>query len=137
MTRKIQVELFNRMLSKMLDYIVNQGLPVRMGELHRPKFVAEHYVKLKTGILNSLHRKSLAIDIWVSYKGYDVAWEDSGIYEKLAIFWESMGGKAGRFFYPNKPIEKNDIYHFEFNAKYFIDWLKAQRLAENELYDIK
>lgn len=117
-TRKRKIAEFNEMLVRLMAYCIRTGIPFRGGEWHRPKFVCEEYVRRGTGILNSKHRYSLGIDLWVSPKGWDlVYWPKSqrnipnqyqAMYRRMGEYWTKMGGIWGGNF-------KNrwDCYHYE------------------------
>ena len=112
MTRPKQYKKFLSMVEKLLTFAIINGYAIRLGEAHRPKFVAERYSKQGKGIIRSKHRWSLAIDIWVYDKktGKRILWK-SPVYEKLGLFWEHMGGTwGGRW-------KRKDNPHFEYPEK--------------------
>jgi len=112
MNRFDQYAKFLDMVSHLILHAQSHDIPIRLGEAHRPKFVAEKYVKEGTGILNSKHRWSLAIDIWIidAKTGKEILWKDPR-YDILGKFWESLTGIWGGHF------ERYDPYHFECGEK--------------------
>jgi hypothetical protein len=100
------------MVRMLLEFADFQGIPIRLGEAHRPYFVAKKYSKEGKGILNSKHRWSLAIDIWIiDDTGKKIIWKDVR-YAVLADYWQNtLKGKAGFYF------SRCDAYHFEFPEK--------------------
>jgi len=111
MTRLQQIEKFNDMVIALLIFAKARGIGIRLGEAHRPAFVAKKYYKEGTGILNSKHKYSLAIDLWITTTGKNILWKD-GAYGVLGEYWDSIGGIWGGNFRRRK-----DPYHFEFNEK--------------------
>jgi len=107
MTLREQRDRLRKNRELLYQFAEINGIPLQDGEGHRPYFVAVEYVRRKVGILNSKHRQSLAFDLWItSEDGVKILWEDPR-YEKLAVFWRSLGMTAGFFF------KKKDAYHFE------------------------
>ena len=112
MTRAEQYVKFLSMVIELLKFCRNNEVPVRLGEAHRPAFVAEKYAAEGIGIIKSKHRYSLAIDIWIYCKGgMDIDWKDPR-YEIMGKFWEGMGGTWGGNF-----KKLRDLYHFELADK--------------------
>lgn len=97
-------ELFSRLLPELLDEAHAQGFQVRLRELWRTKEQAEIYVRQGIGIVNSLHRKGLAIDL-VLFRDGRPLWATRH-YLLLGEFWEDLDDLCcwgGRF---------NDAGHF-------------------------
>lgn len=97
-------ELFARLLPLLLLHARHLGYEVRLKELYRTKEQALLNAKNGTGIANSLHCQSLAIDL-VLFRDGKPCW-NSGEYNELGEFWESLDELAsnGRDF--------NDGGHF-------------------------
>ena len=85
------------------------GLRIMEAEGFRTREQAELHVANGTGILNSLHRKKLAHDIWLYDANWKHAWNHPG-YGLLGTKWKTMhelarwGGDFGG----------RDEYHFSF-----------------------
>ena len=120
MTRSDQNIKFLRSLIALLNFAIEQGIPIRGGEWQRPDLLTRIYstgidivnrgLKLFSpvvGIQASKHIPSLAVDLWITDDtGKKILWADPR-YEALGRFWESLGGTwGGRF-------KKPDIYHME------------------------
>jgi len=98
---------FHKMLMDLLVYAGEQNIPIKLGEAFRPFWVALQYFKDKVGILNSLHCRALAIDIFITNEdGTAVLWTDER-YKLLADYWVKLGGTAGYYW------KKRDMVHFE------------------------
>jgi len=129
-TRADQYREFNSMVSHLILYCENREIPIRLGEAHRPWWVALIYAKVVlqiainkllgqkalpekiNGIVTSKHIKSLAIDVWVidAQTGKKIFY-NGPLLEKIGKFWESIGGIwGGRF-------KKADQPHFEYGEK--------------------
>lgn len=112
MTLGQKQELFSRLLPRLIDHANVLGFGVRMGEVlrfeeqarynashcrkckkhksdihHRPKIVKHHPFKA-IGIVNSLHRQKLAVDLILFRRGKPL-WT-SGPYLELNEFWEGL-----------------------------------------------
>jgi len=118
MNRRSQLDEFNQMVELLLGYADLKKIRWRYGEAHRPGFVAEKYAKLGTGIKNSKHRYSLAIDIWITdQSGKKIVWNHKP-YIPLGLFWKSIGGRWGGLkSYGGDFNRLNDPYHFEHALK--------------------
>jgi len=111
MTRPEQYKLFNKMVCAVLNYCSIKNIPVRLGEAHRPYFVAQKYSQENKGILRSKHRWSLALDLWITDDtGKKILWQDPR-YFHIGQFWKEIGGIWGGDF------KRIDEYHFEFQEK--------------------
>ena len=108
MDRYGQYRKFNKMVAMLLQYCEFRDIPIRMGEVHRPKFVAERYAQQGKGIINSKHRYSLAVDIWIASgtTGKRIDYKDVR-YDVIADFWRYLGGEAGYYW------KRKDRYHLE------------------------
>ena len=126
-TRADQYREFMRMLTHLFIFIESFKWPVRLGEAHRPKEMAEIYAREGRGIRNSKHIYSLAIDLWIydTENPKQIIWinkDDSKNNEKqkeakrilntLGNIWEELGGKWGGNF-----RNLYDPYHFEYPEK--------------------
>ncbi len=97
-------ELFAQLLPRLLDEAHRLGYRVRMKELYRPQEMADLYASRGSGIRNSLHCKSLALDL-ILFRDGEPLW-DTPEYEEVGEFWEGIHPLArwgGRF---------NDGCHF-------------------------
>ena len=108
MTLGAKQELFSKCLGRLLIWIYRQGWACRMGECYRTKEQAEIYAAQGKGIINSAHRKKLAVDLFLSIDG-QVTWDNED-YEAAGEYWKSLdplarhgGDFAGR-----------DSVHFSF-----------------------
>lgn len=92
-------ELFMRCLVQLLMHIHQRGFDVRGGELERSRLAAEEYARKGVGIVNSLHRVRLAIDLNLFYQGKYMRSTES--HRHFGEFWESLhplcrwGGRFG------------------------------------------
>jgi hypothetical protein len=99
-----------------LMFAVSEDIPVQGGEWHRSPEEAARLAALGRGIVDSLHCRSLALDLWVlDPKGNPVFdkenpfWEAALVlYSKLGNKWVELGGRWGGAF-----TRYNDIFHFE------------------------
>lgn len=100
-------QLFAQDVARLITQIYKQGYACTLGEAWRTKEQAEIYVKAGKGIIDSLHRKRLAIDINLFKDG--VYLTDSNEYLRFGSFWETLDAKNrwGGFF------KKVDGNHFE------------------------
>ena len=101
------------MVSLLLGFAELKSIDIRIGEVHRPYFVAKKYAQEGKGILNSKHRYSLAADIWLTDPtGKKIIWDKSHyLYRELGEFWEAIGGTWGGSW------KKPDVYHFELRGR--------------------
>lgn len=98
---------FADMASRLIQKALELGYKVSLGEAYRTPEQAAIYAQKGIGIKDSKHIKRLAIDInlFDSNGGYLTKFED---YEKLGLFWESLGGVwGGRW-------KLGDFVHFEY-----------------------
>jgi hypothetical protein len=100
-----------RFLSKIAKLIVwanGQGIQLIGAELFRTPEQAAINAEKGVGIKNSVHRKKLALDMYI-YKNNTILWSGPE-YEKLGRKWETMAIDArwgGDF-------RRRDVYHFSF-----------------------
>jgi len=94
-------ELFSSLLPILINHAHTLGYRVRLRELWRTKEQAEWNARDGRGIVNSLHCKGLAIDLYLRSKNSkDILW-DTESYRELGEFWEDMhelttwGGRFG------------------------------------------
>lgn len=122
MTRREQLNRFNKNAMMLVQYCIVNNIPIRLGETHRSRQQAERNAKMGIGIANSKHIYSLAIDIWIDPTGKNPVFPSHAkfmeylpMYEEMGKFWESLGGKwGGRMTMKNG---EKDYYHFEFEEK--------------------
>ena len=93
---------FAKLVGELIAWAYQQdGYELTFGEALRPRWVAEVYHNQGKGTLNSLHTKSLAIDLNLFVNG--VYRKDSEAYKPLGEFWETLdrdarwGGKFTRW----------------------------------------
>ena len=102
-------ELFARSLSDLLEPAHDLGYGVRLRELTRTKEQAELYAQQGKGVKNSVHRHSLAIDLYLVTNG-ELQW-DGESYEKLGEFWESLTQAEGEHCWGGR-FKRRDVYHY-------------------------
>jgi len=106
MTLGQKQEEFSICLANLICWIYAQGWAIRMGEVLRTKEQAEIYARTGKGILNSVHRKKLAADIFLSIDG-KVTWNRED-YKPIGDKWKSLHPLArwgGDF-------KRRDAFHF-------------------------
>jgi hypothetical protein len=84
------------------------GVDLIGAELYRTPEQAEIYFKQGKGIKNSVHRKKLALDMYVLKDG-KIVW-DGPEYDQIAVKWRSLDPDArwgGDF-------RRRDVYHYSF-----------------------
>lgn len=79
---------FMFLLPRLLDFIHSRGYELTGGQLLRTQLEANHNAANGTGIVHSLHLKSLAIDLNFFKDG--VYLTDSKDLEFAGVFWESL-----------------------------------------------
>lgn len=112
MTLSQEQQEFARQVALLITYINTTGYKVTFGEALRTPEQAEIYAKQGKGIKDSLHCKSLAIDLNLFDKSgkYLTQTDD---YRTFGEYWESLDPKnrwGGRF-------TRADGNHFERNVK--------------------
>lgn len=105
---------YARCLAKLLTYAVEQGIPVRMGEAWRSPEEAARLASIGRGIILSLHRDRLAVDLLI---GDDM---DEEPYARLGAYWKTLDAEAcwGGDFGPRRKGKQGpgvDRYHFSFS----------------------
>ena len=102
-------QIFAYTLAKFLLWIYASGWAVRIGEVYRPPYTAKEMARRGKGIVNSVHTKKLAVDLFLVKNGKDVTWDTSD-YIPLAKKWESYHplARAGHNF------RGRDSVHFSF-----------------------
>jgi len=114
LNRREQLNEFNKMTQILLSFADLKKIPWRYAEAHRPYFVAERYHQMGIGILNSKHRYSLALDLWVDPTGKNPILKNHKPYIPLGLFWKHLGGRWGGLkSYGGDFNRLNDPYHFE------------------------
>ena len=95
-------------VAKLINYAIDCGYKVSLGEAFRTQEQAALYAKSGIGIVNSQHCKRLAIDLNL-FDEHNNYLTDASHYEKLGIYWESLSGfnRAGYKF------PKGDANHYE------------------------
>lgn len=81
-------KLFVHRLCLLFDWLYSHNYEITLGEVYRPEETAKLYAAEGIGIVNSLHRLRLAIDVnlWLSDKLL-TATKD---YEAAGCYWESL-----------------------------------------------
>jgi hypothetical protein len=93
-------ERFTLMLATFLVLINLRGYKTRLKEVERTAAGAAANAAKGTGIVNSLHRISLAADVVLTKNG--VLLTNSADYREAGELWESLGGSwGGRFSKPD------------------------------------
>lgn len=108
MTLSQQQQEFTQDVSKLIQYIAQQGYHCSLGEAFRTEEQAKIYASCGKGILDSLHCKRLAIDINLFAPGGGYL-SDSKAYEQFGVYWEALhplNRWGGRF-------TRGDGNHFE------------------------
>ena len=72
----------------MIVWAYSHGYAIRMGEVLRTKEQAEIYAEQGKGIINFVHRKKLAADLYLSIEG-KVTWNVED-YRPLGEKWKSL-----------------------------------------------
>lgn len=91
--------LLARLVPRLLDKAFSLGFEVALGETLRSESEARRLAKAKKGILNSLHRDGLAIDLKLFRDGIYLT--DTEDHFPLGLYWESLnllcrwGGRFG------------------------------------------
>jgi hypothetical protein len=80
--------LFAALLPELINHALALGFTVSLKELLRTDEQAELYAAQGKGIKNSLHRKSLAIDL-VLFRREKPCW-DTESYRELGEFWSAL-----------------------------------------------
>jgi hypothetical protein len=80
--------IFSLNVSKLVAYMYMQGYTCSLGEAERTKEMAELYAKKGVGIIDSLHRKRLAIDLNL-FKGGDYL-PTTTAHMEFGAFWENL-----------------------------------------------
>ena len=102
-----QVE-FSRTLARFLCWCFDNDYLVIVAEVYRTPYQARRYAEIGKGIVNSVHTKKLAADLF-RYKNGVVTW-DSEDYVAMGDKWKSMHPLArwgGDF-------QRRDAVHFSF-----------------------
>jgi hypothetical protein len=98
---------FCQQFSHTLVWAARKGFRPVYAEGFRPAWVAKEYARRGVGIVNSLHRKKLAHDIWLLDAEGNILWDDPA-YGVIADYWCELddencwGGDFGN----------RDIYHY-------------------------
>jgi hypothetical protein len=106
---------FTRLLADLIVFAYERGYEITLGELYRPKEMAQYYARKGKGIADSLHTLRLAVDINL-FKD-DKYLTDSEAYKELGEFWESLDSPGfeccwGGRFKDSKGKPKPDGNHF-------------------------
>jgi|SRR6185369_221422 len=99
---------FAECVAQLIDFIFASGYSCTLGEAYRTPEQAKLYAEEGKGIIKSLHRQRLAIDLNIfSLQGDYMSESDE--YEKFGVFWENLDHQnrwGGRF-------QRKDGNHFE------------------------
>ena len=101
--------VFAQNVSALIIYIFGQGYKCTFGEAYRTEAQAKIYAAEGKGIVNSLHRQRLAIDLNV-FNSSGIYLMTSELYKPFGEFWEGLHARnrwGGNF------IKKPDGNHFE------------------------
>lgn len=91
---------FAQMVGQLLTWVYQNNFAVTLGEAWRTPEQAALNAKDGKGISDSLHIIRLAIDLNLFIQGAYVT--DSADYQRLGLYWESLGGSwGGRFSKPD------------------------------------
>ena len=99
---------FTRCVGKLISHAFATRREVILAEAYRTKEQAQWYKDKGVGILNSAHRKKLAVDLFV-YKNGTISWNQDD-YTFLGNYWKSLDPDArwgGDF-------SNRDAVHFSF-----------------------
>ena len=100
---------FSRQLAIFLGDLETLGYDVTMGEAWRPDFTAQHYAQMGKGIVSSLHRLRLAVDLNLfKDRQFLTRTED---YEPAGKLWEGYT-QSGLIFCWGGRFTKPDANHF-------------------------
>lgn len=106
-------QIFTLHVALLIDYIFKHGYMCTLGEVYRPKEMAQIYAKAHKGIVKSKHCERLAVDLNL-FNSKDNLVTDFKEWEQFGKFWEK-GGKefvwGGRFVKDGKPWP--DMSHFQ------------------------
>ena len=112
--------LFSRYVAMLLNYAHSSGYEVTLKECLRTKEQQELYFKThKTKTMNSLHLRSLAIDLCFFKNGQWLTTFDQ--LKELGNYWQSLdfncrwGGDWNR---EGRPSDFFDALHFELNSEW-------------------
>jgi hypothetical protein len=99
--------IFAQNVALLLQYIRLKDFQVTLGEAFRTEAQAKIYAQEGKGIIDSLHRKRLAIDLNLLKDG--LYFSQSSYYEPFGVYWETLhplNRWGGRF-------KRVDANHFE------------------------
>ena len=85
-------EIFAANMAKLIDYITSKGYHVTVGEAYRTEQQAMIYAHEGLGIVNSLHRKRLAIDLNIFTADNKLVQQVKDL-EVFGKYWESLHSK--------------------------------------------
>lgn len=88
MTIRQKQSVFARHIGILLLYANALGYEVTLSEAYRPKVTAEYYAKTGKGVVNSLHRIRLAIDLNFFINGRYI--KDGEELRQIGEWWESL-----------------------------------------------
>jgi len=81
-------ELFARLYWRLLQHIEEAGYQVRIGETWRSKAAAEDNARRGVGIINSVHRLKLAVDLNLFKNGRYLTSSDD--HQAFGAWWEDQ-----------------------------------------------
>jgi hypothetical protein len=102
-------ECFSKSLAKLLNHAASLGYGIRLRELMRSKEQAELYALQGKGVKNSVHRHSLAIDLYITVEG-ELKW-DGLEYEMLGFFWSKLSIPELEHCWGGN-FRRRDVYHY-------------------------
>ncbi len=103
-------QLFTENLAKLIEYAINIGYKVSIGEVERSKAQAEANAKAGIGIKNSLHTLGLAVDLNLYKNGKYL--ENSEDHVELGKFWESLSTPEAKHRWGGRFISRRDGNHY-------------------------
>lgn len=99
---------FTRCLGRLLVWCEDNNIHVIGAELYRTPAQARLYASEGRGIVNSVHTKKLAIDLFI-YKDGTVSWEMDD-YAAIGAYWKSLN-EVARW---GGDFKNRDAVHFSF-----------------------
>lgn len=100
LTLRKKQSLFVQMIADLVRFAYSNGYELTYGQVLRDKATALANAKMGTGIANSNHLVSLAVDFNLFKNG--VWLQTSEAHKPLGEYWESLGGSwGGRFKKPD------------------------------------
>ena len=103
-------KIFARNMARLVEHIFNCGYSCTIGEVHRTPAQQRIYIeKGRSRLMNSMHLKKLACDLYIFDSDGNLTWDEAEI-RPFGTFWEGLnennrwGGNWQSF---------KDVPHFE------------------------